>query len=659
MTKMIVIVVVVVLIVAAIAGAFVVLGENKSPTAVLTVDSDQVELGTAIEFNATQSSDDKNTLQMGENDLTYEFFYGDGNSAKVDNPVVKYTYTTVGNMLAWVVVKDSDGASDTSEFVRTTVLAVEVTPANDSDPVAVVISDAGISENIVGPGTTVTFSGTSSYRWVWDEVGDAFVTTNKNLSYSWSVNGVNAGSDVNLTRNFTDVGNYVVKFTVVNALNTTLMNSFIVTVVVEAAATGGTVPRADTFVEVTIGEPDNLDPAVDYETAGGEVIANVYETLVWYNGSSAVDLVPLLATAVPTVANGGISADGLTYTYNLRANVKFHNGETMTSEDVVYSISRVLMINDADGPAWMLGQVLIKDYYDMAYVNQSECAKGIWAVDGDTVQFNLTMPYPAFNYIMAYTVGSVVSKKFVEDNGGITLGEQSQFMNSNTCGTGPYTMEKWVRNQQILLERNENYWRAVAPIQYVIIKKANDYGTRLMMMQAGDADTAYIPRIHQDDVLSNDKFRVVKDLPTFTLDFMGLNQKINMTQYNSVTGGKDTITSTFFADPDVRLAFAHSFDYNQAIETYFAGGAIQPNGIIPMGMFGYNDTVPLYEYNLTLAAQFLNQAVKEGTITWGEAGFKITLMYNAGNEWRALECQLLKEGLEQLEPLGYIEGKIH
>jgi peptide/nickel transport system substrate-binding protein len=296
----------------------------------------------------------------------------------------------------------------------------------------------------------------------------------------------------------------------------------------------------------------------------------------------------------------------------------------------------------------------------MAYVNQSECAKAIWAVDGDTVQFNLTMAYPAFNYIMAYTVGSVVSKKFVEDNGGIELGEQSQFMNSNTCGTGPYTMEKWVRNQQILLQRNDNYWREAAPIQYVIIKKANDYGTRLMMMQAGDADTAFIPRIHQDDVLSNDKFRVVKDLPTFNLDFLGLNQNINMTQYNSVTGGSDTITGTFFADPNVRLAFAHSFDYDQAIETYFAGGAIQPNGIIPKGMFGYNDSVPLYEFNLTTAAMYLNQAFKQGSSgqTWGEAGFKITLMYNAGNEWRALECQLLKEGLEQLEPLGYIDGEI-
>jgi peptide/nickel transport system substrate-binding protein len=389
------------------------------------------------------------------------------------------------------------------------------------------------------------------------------------------------------------------------------------------------------------------------------VIANVYETLIWYNGSSASELVPMLATEVPTVANGGISADGLTYTYHLRTNVKFHNGETMTSEDVAYSISRVLMINDADGPAWMLGQVLIENYYDMNYVNASECAKAIWAKDTSTVQFNLTMSYPAFNYIMAYTVGSVVSKKFVEENGGISPGEQSQFMNSNTCGTGPYTMEKWVRNQQILLQRNDNYWRTPASIQYVIIKKANDYGTRLMMLQAGDADTAFIPRIHESDVSSNPDFRIVKDLPTFNLDFLGLNQNINMTQYGAVTTGS-TITATFFADPNVRLAFAHSFDYDKAIETYFQGGAIEPNGIIPYGMTGYNDTVPIFDFNLTKAAAYLNAALvsNASSVTWGAQGFKITLMYNAGNEWRALECQLLKEGLEKLASDNMVDGEI-
>ncbi len=178
----------------------------------------------------------------------------------------------------------------------------------------------------------------------------------------------------------------------------------------------------ETYVVATIGSPDTLDPAVDYESAGQEVIQNVYETLVWYNGSSASQLRPMLATSVPTVANGGISADGLTYTLHLRSGVKFHNGETMTSEDVRYSIARVLMINDADGPAWMLGQVLIKDYYDMSYVNESECAKAIWAVDGDTVQFNLTMPYPGFLSILAYPVCSVVSKSFVEGNGGMSRG---------------------------------------------------------------------------------------------------------------------------------------------------------------------------------------------------------------------------------------------
>ncbi len=283
-------------------------------------------------------------------------------------------------------------------------------------------------------------------------------------------------------------------------------------------------------------------------------------------------------------------------------------------------------------------------------------SQAIWAVDSDTVQFNLTMPYPAFIYIMAYTVGSIISMKFVEDNGGIEMGEQSQFMNENCCGTGPFTMEKWVRNQQILLKRFDAYWQAPAALQYVIIKKANDYGTRLMMLQAGDADSAYVPRIHESDVASDGNMRVVKDLPTFNLDFLGLNQDIQMSA--NPAAGTDTIPSDFFADPKVRLAFAHAFDYQTYIDTYFLGGAEQPNGIIPSGMFGYNDTVPVYEYNLTLAADFLNQAATGDGDTWGERGFKLTLMYNSGNEGRALECQLLKESLESLQSSGLIEGNI-
>ncbi len=103
-------------------------------------------------------------------------------------------------------------------------------------------------------------------------------------------------------------------------------------------------------------------------------------------------------------------------------------------------------------------------------------------------------------------------------------------MNTNICGTGPYMLKSWDTNQQIVMERWDEYWRALAPIQYVIIKKATDYGTRLMMMQAGDADGIDFPRIQRADIECNDKFVVNTDLPTFTMDFLGLNQNINMTQ---------------------------------------------------------------------------------------------------------------------------------
>ena len=113
-----------------------------------------------------------------------------------------------------------------------------------------------------------------------------------------------------------------------------------------------------TFTMVSIGEPDYLDPAVDYETSGGEVIENVYETLVWYDGPSAVDLKPVLATEVPTIENGLVSADGTNYTFNIRGGVTFHDGTELTAEDVEYSVERVLRIHDPDSPSWMIEQVM-------------------------------------------------------------------------------------------------------------------------------------------------------------------------------------------------------------------------------------------------------------------------------------------------------------
>ncbi|MCC7512361.1 MAG: ABC transporter substrate-binding protein, partial [Anaerolineae bacterium] len=93
---------------------------------------------------------------------------------------------------------------------------------------------------------------------------------------------------------------------------------------------------ATTYFRPTFGEPETLDPALDYETAGGEIIANIYETLIWYNRQNADEFIPQLAES------WDISADGKTYTFTIRKGVKFHAGGDLTPSDVAYTFQRGL-----------------------------------------------------------------------------------------------------------------------------------------------------------------------------------------------------------------------------------------------------------------------------------------------------------------------------
>jgi peptide/nickel transport system substrate-binding protein len=434
----------------------------------------------------------------------------------------------------------------------------------------------------------------------------------------------------------------------------------------------------DEFVYATIGEPFCLDPAVDYETAGGQVLQNVYENLIWYNGNSASDLVPVLATEVPTIANGLISADGLSYTFDLRSGVTFHDGTAMTADDVVYSIQRVLRIHDQGGPCWMLEQVLtdyiswcigdtVGNYLDNSYnvtwiravlqplgwahvITEDDvkavAEAAVLRVNNHTVEFRLTHPYPGFLSIIAYTVCSIVSKDFVEANGGIVGGEQNAYMNEHTCGTGPYELMSWTVGSQIDLTRYDGYWGTLPAITDVHIVQVNDYDTRVSMLQAGDADFADIQIQNESDFAGDPDFRIVKGLPTFDLTFTGFNMNINTTA--AATYGS-TVPADFFQDLHVRRAFVHLLNYTQFIANVLKGNGIVPNGPIPMGMFGYDALVPAYDYNLTAAEQELKAAINPATgHTWWVDGFTVAFMYKAGNNYRQAACMYMKDSLESL-----------
>ncbi|KQM11675.1 hypothetical protein AOA80_06450 [Methanomassiliicoccales archaeon RumEn M1] len=401
------------------------------------------------------------------------------------------------------------------------------------------------------------------------------------------------------------------------------------------------------------GNHESLDPAVDYETVGGEILQNVYETLVFYNGASSSDLKPMLAAEMPW-----ISEDGLTYNFTLRQGVMFSDNKTeMTAEDVKYSFDRGLLLNDPHGPFWMYGAYLIPDYYDYGMasfdsagnmvmteesITQEMCDAAIWAKGKYEVQFNLTTPYAPFLSALAFNAGSIVSKAYVEEHGGLTKAGYDH-MASNTFGTGPYVLEEYKVDSYYKLVANEAYWRGVANIKTVMIEMIPDTNSRIMALKNGELDAAYVPRDQIGSVENVEGLMINKGNPTFNIDFLGLNLKINKTGLDpSLTN----VPSDFFDDRNVRLAFMHAFNYGLYINETMQGMAIQPNGAIPKGMFGYSDDVPKYNYDLAKAKEYLETA----ETNWVEQGFKLEVFFNNGNTARETACMQIKAGLEALAP---------
>ncbi|MCL4561564.1 MAG: ABC transporter substrate-binding protein [Chloroflexi bacterium] len=297
------------------------------------------------------------------------------------------------------------------------------------------------------------------------------------------------------------------------------------------------------FVEMTFGDPETLDPALDYETAGSAVIQNVYDTLLFYK-KDTTDLVPWLATEIPTTENGDISADGLTYTLKLRTGVTFHDGNPMTATDVAYSLQRGLLQGGSASPQWLMFEPIlgsgvgagnndITDLLDkdgsLGLIDNPEalqkvdpaalkaaCEKVTSAIVPDdtanTVTFHLAQAWGPFNVTLAGSWASVMEKSWVAANGGWDgscdtwqkfYGVTSDQINktkigTSEMGTGPYILDHWTPAEEYVLKANDNYWMkdpawegaptGAPALKTVTVKSVSEFSTRFAALQAGDAD---------------------------------------------------------------------------------------------------------------------------------------------------------------------------
>ena len=440
---------------------------------------------------------------------------------------------------------------------------------------------------------------------------------------------------------------------------------------VNGVAQGQAVKNPDTLIIQSFGDPESLDPSWAYDTASsGTFLWNVYETLIFFVGGRTDLYEPMLATEVPSVANGGISADGKTYTFKIRPGVKFHDGNVMTPEDVRYSLMRFMLVDRDGGPSWILLAAILGFDTQSTRDDNGKLLPDIWdrvnqaiQVKGDTVVITLKDPYAPFLNIMA-SWSMVVSKKFVVKNGGWDGAKtmvakynnpekpDAQELFDKDAGTGPFKLDSWDRGTgNITLSRFTDYWRAPAKLSRIVIQKVEEFGPRRLALQNGDADIIDVSRADQPAVTGISGVRIVDDLAQLTNSpalFMNLN--ISAEGNPDVGSGKldgNGVPPNFFSDIHVRRAFAYLFDRQAFIDQALRGKGRLANGPIPYGMLGYNPRGKWYEVSK-------DKAVAEFKEAWGgqvwNNGFKFSVLYNSGNVARQTGSQMLKEATESLNP---------
>lgn len=207
-------------------------------------------------------------------------------------------------------------------------------------------------------------------------------------------------------------------------------------------------PGATELKVATTDKVISLDPASAYDFFSIEIINNVFDTLLVYE-PKRTELIPGLATDVPTLANSGISADGKNYTYHLRTGVTFQDGTAFNSSVMKRTIDRAIRLDLPGSAAFLLYDVgaLGRDI-----TNGNNTAPGVITTpDANTIVFHLSRPVAFFNDLMAFSVSAAVPWTYSQ------TGEQPSTVGS-VVGTGPYRLTTHTPDQIVVLDAYTGYY---------------------------------------------------------------------------------------------------------------------------------------------------------------------------------------------------------
>ncbi len=369
--------------------------------------------------------------------------------------------------------------------------------------------------------------------------------------------------------------------------------------------------------------PPHLDPVQATDTTSAEVGYQLFETLVAIDSEG--ELYPLAAESWE-VLDGGTR-----FIFNLRKGVKFHasteggtptanGGREVTAHDWVWTFNYIADPDTNSPRAYFID--MVKGYEEYRQ-GQTENISGIKALDDYTLQIETSYAFAPFVQVLTYNTFVVLPKEDVSKWG--------KEFNFHPVGSGPFKFEEWKQDEKVVLSRNENYWMK------------DEFGNQLPYLDGIEFRIIIDYTIMYTEYKLGNIYQTYVDDPYYEEAKGGtVGQFMERPQMGTYYFGFNTELAPF-NDKRVRQAFNYAINRQALIDLVMNGRGTPAKGVLPPGMFAYNENLSGYTYDPAKARALLKEA------GYGN-GLEVTLQYNtsAGHKRisEALQAQFSQIGVK-------------
>ena len=408
-----------------------------------------------------------------------------------------------------------------------------------------------------------------------------------------------------------------------------------------------------TLTYATISEPLTFNLALANDSGSSGYLGYLFEGLTeisWLTNQ----VEPLLAKSWEH------SDDGLTWTFHLRQDVQWHDGQPFTAHDVDFTFNRITYNDDIASSD--------RSTFNFRFLDEEsgqwqEAQLTVTALDDYTVRFVLPVPFAPF----LRSMGTAIYPKHIlephVDDGTFADTWSLDTDPAEIIGTGPFTIERYDPGGRVVLQRNPNYWlqdavgNSLPYLDTIIYMIVPDFDTQLAKFQAGESDAHRVLGEEFADLKpleAEGSFTIHRRGPTFSATLLGFNMNPGR---NPETGQLYLAPEKleWFRNTQFRQAVAHSIDKDTIINDIQYGLAYpQWASVSPASGEFHNPNVRRYEYDLAKANAILDGLGWVDTdgngIREDRAGNEITFSFvtNAGNSVREQVGLIIRQGLQEI-----------